>query len=67
MKIRIKWGWIKWREVLGDRKMPILLKDRFCVMVLRLITTYGLQFWAVNTKAELRVQHLEKIKYYGNS
>ncbi|XP_045764478.1 uncharacterized protein LOC123866821, partial [Maniola jurtina] len=59
---RMNAGWMKWRQVSGvicDPKMPLKLKGKIYKTVVRPVTLYGSECWAVKGKDERRVHATE--------
>ena len=59
---RIRIGWMKWKEVSGvmcDRKMPVELKDKVFITIIRRAMTYGSECWAVKKKDENKLNSAE--------
>jgi hypothetical protein len=50
---RIKAGWLKWRQasgVLYDPKVPLKLKDKFYISVIRSAMLYGAEYWSTKRR-----------------
>ena len=53
---------MKWKDVSGvmcDRKMPVKLKDKVYKTIIRPVTTYGSECWAVKKKDENKLNSAE--------
>ena len=59
---RIKAAWGKWREVSGvvcDKKMPVKLKVKIYITVIRPVLIYGSEAWALRRKEEAKLERTE--------
>ena len=59
---RIKAAWGKWREVSGvvcDKKMPVKLKVKIYITVIRPVLMYGSEVWALRRKEEAKLERTE--------
>ncbi|XP_065321400.1 uncharacterized protein LOC135928864 [Gordionus sp. m RMFG-2023] len=59
---RIQKGWLKWRSISGvmcDKKMPIWLKSKAYISIVRSVLLYGSETWALNATEENLFQATE--------
>jgi len=62
VKLRIKFGWMKWREALSelcDKKIPMRLKGKFYKSVLIPTMLYSSECWIVNRRIEQSMSVVE--------
>lgn len=62
VRMRIKAGWSKWKEVSGvicDKKIPVCLKCKIYTTVIRPVLLYGAETWALRRKEENQLERTE--------